>query len=141
MYYGFYTNVFTGDTVTFDSGAHVQLPGWGYKVYRKTDKTTEITADTRPPEEFVLYQNYPNPFNLNTNIRFYLAESNKVNVSVYNSIGEKVKTLLSGYVPSGFHIISWDSTDEDGGPVSSGLYFYKIFTENGILIRKMILLR
>ncbi|MBN2413265.1 T9SS type A sorting domain-containing protein [candidate division KSB1 bacterium] len=141
LYYGFYTDVFTGDTVTFGSGAHIPLPAWGYKVYRKTEKTTGITINNSSPEEFNLYQNYPNPFNLNTKIRFYLPEGKKVNLTIYNSIGEKVKTLLSEYVPSGFYTISWDSTDEGGDPVSSGLYFYKIITENGVFIRKMILLR
>ncbi|NQT26122.1 T9SS type A sorting domain-containing protein, partial [candidate division KSB1 bacterium] len=85
--------------------------------------------------------NYPNPFNSNTEIQYYLSRATEVKVAVYNSLGEKVKTIFSDYTPSGFHTIYWDSKDETSENVSSGLYFYQIIAENRVIVRKMMLLR
>lgn len=141
LFCGSYTDVFTNDTISFDQGSSIALPGWAYKVYKKRGEIMGISADDELAAEFVLSQNYPNPFNLNTKIQYYLPRTTRVEIAVYNCLGEKVKTLFSDYTALGFHTISWDSKDETGENVSSGIYFYQICTENRVIVKKMILLR
>ncbi|MBU1298691.1 MAG: T9SS type A sorting domain-containing protein [Bacteroidetes bacterium] len=141
LFCGSYTDVFTNDTISFDQGSSIALPGWTYKVYKKRGEIMGISADDELAAEFVLSQNYPNPFNLNTKIQYYLPRTTRVEIAVYNCLGEKVKTLFSDYTVLGFHTISWDSKDETGENVSSGIYFYQIFAENRVIVKKMILLR
>jgi len=141
LFYGNYVDIFTGDTVTFDQSTNMTLPGWNYHIYKQIGTTTGIEDVFEPVTEFILYQNFPNPFNLNTKIQYYLPGATKVEIAVYNCLGEKVKTLFSDYTASGVHTISWDSKDETGENVSSGIYFYQIFAENRVIVKKMILLR
>jgi len=141
LFYGSYTDVFTNDTISFDQRASITLPGWGYKVYKKGGGFTGILDGDELTTEFALNQNYPNPFNPNIKIQYVLPRTSRVEIAVYNSLGQKAKTLLSDYISSGFHTISWDGKDEAGKNVSSGIYFYQLFAENRIMVKKMILLR
>lgn len=93
------------------------------------------------PESFVLYNNYPNPFNPNTTISFGLPARSKVSLSIYNILGRKVKTLIAEELPAGYHSVDWDSRNERGQQVSSGMYFYQLTTDDFIESRKMILLK
>jgi len=141
LFYGNYTDIFTNDTISFGQLSNVILPGWSYKVYERRGEVTEIDVETVQMKNFILSQNYPNPFNSNTEIQYYLPRATEVKVAVYNSLGEKVKTIFSDYASSGFHAIYWDSKDETCENVSSGLYFYQIIAENRVIVRKMMLLR
>lgn len=85
--------------------------------------------------------NYPNPFNPETEISFSLPERAQVSLVVYNILGEKVKTLVSQTMDAGTHSIRWDSRDEAGNPVSSGIYFYRLKTENFDQTMKMLLMK
>ncbi|TDI85082.1 MAG: T9SS type A sorting domain-containing protein [Caldithrix sp.] len=78
------------------------------------------------PQTFALFQNYPNPFNPETEIRFYLDQQRGVELSVYNPLGQLVKTLLSDRLPSGFHTLIWDGTNNDDIQVPSGVYIYSL---------------
>ena len=93
------------------------------------------------PISIKLEQNYPNPFNLSTTIHFYIERARKVDLAIYNTLGQKVKTLFPGNLAPGDHIISWDGNDETGNVVASGVYIYRLqsdgFTEN----RKMMFLK
>lgn len=91
------------------------------------------------PGEFVLYENYPNPFNPITTIRFGLPESQKVELSIYDVGGNKVKTLLRDVVPAGYHQVQWDGKDGLGKQVPSGIYIYRMSSDNKNLVKKMIL--
>ncbi|MBD3332923.1 PKD domain-containing protein, partial [candidate division GN15 bacterium] len=89
-----------------------------------------------------LYQNYPNPFNPTTRIDFYLPQSGHVTVSVYNLLGQDVKTLYNGFHPQGSGSVVWDATDRSGKTVSSGTYFYVMeYDQNVRLSGRMILLK
>jgi len=76
--------------------------------------------------KITLYPNYPNPFNPETTISFALPEDSKVEVSIYNIKGQKVKTLLKESVEKGIHNVIWGGKDNNGKSVSSGVYFYKL---------------
>lgn len=85
--------------------------------------------------------NYPNPFNPNTTISFSLNSSADVNVSVYNTKGQLVKTLVNSDLAAGNHSYNWNGVDEQNRSVGSGLYLYKVKTANSETIKKMLLVK
>ncbi len=99
-----------------------------------------ITNDQLPVTDYRL-TNYPNPFNPDTNIVFNLPESSNVKLDIYNIKGQKVKTLLDCYMSPGRSEMIWNGRDDNGKPVSSGVYFYKLKTGKQELSRKMLLLK
>jgi len=93
------------------------------------------------PGEYELGQNYPNPFNPETNIQFALPEAGRVELEVYNVLGQKVITLVDEQLPAGYHTVIWDGTDSRGMKVASGVYFYRIEANEFNSYRKMLLLK
>ncbi|MDH3889891.1 MAG: T9SS type A sorting domain-containing protein [candidate division Zixibacteria bacterium] len=93
------------------------------------------------PTDYALGQNYPNPFNPNTSIAFALPEATEVMLEVYNLLGQRVKTLINRRLEAGHHAAVWDSRNESGQTVSSGVYFYRMETPNYMESRKMVLLK
>ena len=71
-------------------------------------------------------QNYPNPFNPVTTIRYTVEDAGRVILAVYNTTGQRVKSLVDGLQESGDHSVSWDSHDDGGTAVASGVYFYRL---------------
>ncbi|MCK5158345.1 MAG: T9SS type A sorting domain-containing protein [Candidatus Heimdallarchaeota archaeon] len=100
-----------------------------------------VSDDPIPVTEYQL-TNYPNPFNPETKIVFDLPESGQVKLEIYNIKGQKVKTLLDCYMNPGRSEMLWNSKDDDGKRVSSGVYFYKL-SVNGKTeeTKKMLLLK
>jgi hypothetical protein len=88
------------------------------------------------PASYKLEQNYPNPFNPSTSIKFDLPKSGFVTLKVYNSIGKEVATLVSESMSAGNHQVSFDASS-----LTSGLYFYKISTDNFTDSKKMLLVK
>ena len=86
--------------------------------------------------DFHLAQNYPNPFNPSTTIEFSLPEKSDINLSVYNTLGEKVVELLNGEIAEGFHKINFDASS-----LTSGIYFYRLSSKNFNAVEKMILMK
>ena len=84
------------------------------------------------PDKFELYQNYPNPFNPETTIKFALPKTSKVELSVYNLLGEKVATLINENKEAGYHIIQFNINN-----LSSGIYIYRLITTDFIKTMKM----
>lgn len=93
------------------------------------------------PEGFALYQNYPNPFNPSTEIRFELPRTSEVELTVYNLLGQEIKTLTDGRLPAGSHSVIWDGTNNEGTAVSSGIYFYRLQAGEYLDRKKMVLLK
>ena len=93
------------------------------------------------PNKYALQQNYPNPFNPTTEIRFDIPETGLVNLSVYNMLGQRVKTLKSGIVEAGYYSIIWDGTNDVGSQLASGMYFYSIQLANFQSTKKMLFLK
>ncbi len=85
---------------------------------------------------------YPNPFNPETTISYELSEASDVSLTIYNIQGQVIRTLVaSRYQSSGRYHIRWDSRDDRGIPVASGIYFYRIATEQFSRTRKLMLLK
>ena len=93
------------------------------------------------PEEFSLSQNYPNPFNPLTHLNFALPIRSRVEITIYNMIGQEVTTLVKRELDYGLHSVSWHGTNRFGIPVASGVYLAKLQTPGVIKTRKMILLK
>ena len=106
-----------------------------------TSSTVTSAAIKLVPGVFALHQNYPNPFNPITEIRFDIPEVSNVNISVFNLMGQKVKTLTNEKILPGYHIVKWNGTNDMGVPVSTGMYFYTIQTNTHNAMRKMLFLK
>lgn len=97
--------------------------------------------DHRLPEDIALHQNYPNPFNPVTRIRFGLTTRTHINLKVYNMLGCAVTTLADDAFEAGYHEIIWDSRNNAGEQVASGVYFYHLEAGEKAISRKMVLLK
>ncbi|MCF7857798.1 MAG: T9SS type A sorting domain-containing protein [Candidatus Cloacimonetes bacterium] len=102
--------------------------------------SVSVTENPIPNTQYLL-TNYPNPFNPETKIVFELPESGQVKLEIYNIKGQKVKTLLDCYMSPGRSEMLWNSRDDNNKRVSSGVYFYKLQTDDKIVTKKMLLLK
>ena len=93
------------------------------------------------PDSYSLHQNYPNPFNPSTQIRFDTPKISNVNLTIYNMLGQKVKTYTMQTTPAGYHSLTWNATNDLGVPVSAGVYLYQLQTDGFIKTKKMVLLK
>ena len=93
------------------------------------------------PEQFVLYPNYPNPFNPVTTIRYDLSKESFVDITIYDMLGSVVCNLVNANESPGYKSIQWNATNNQGEPVSAGVYLYKIQSDDFVDTRKMILLK
>ncbi len=94
------------------------------------------------PNEFTVEQNYPNPFNPTTEIRYNIPSAGKVDVAIFNALGQKVRTLISQTQEAGLHSVVWDATSDFGQRVPSGLYFYSVTAAGKYKeIKRMVLLK
>ncbi len=100
-----------------------------------------VFVDLNPISQFKLHQNFPNPFNPQTTIRFDLSEADDVQLIIYNALGQEVRHLVSGYMSSGRHVVTWDARDEWGQQVSAGVYVYQLKMSGTAITRKMVLLK
>ena len=96
------------------------------------------SSDTK---SFTLEQNYPNPFNPTTTIPYRLDQPDQVRLSIYDITGREVKQITEGVQQQGLHTVTWNSTDEAGRIVSSGVYFMKLHVGNSTEVRRMILMK
>ncbi|MGH7495150.1 MAG: DUF5666 domain-containing protein [bacterium] len=99
-------------------------------------------SDRRPaaPQDFALAQNYPNPFNPSTMIRFSLPQAGFARLVVYDMLGRRVRMLMDGVQPAGAQQVNWDSRDDAGQLVVSGIYFYRLEAGGLTRTRKLMLM-
>lgn len=88
------------------------------------------------PRELSLSQNYPNPFNPSTNITFSLPHVQHVLLTVHNILGQTVAEVLNGTEATGTHTVTWDA-----GSCAGGVYYYRLKSPTGTLVKRMVLLR
>jgi hypothetical protein len=101
------------------------------------DEATGVTqTSTQQPTRFMLEQNFPNPFNPSTTIDYAVNQSGVVTLKVYNLLGQEVRTLVNGFQNAGRYHATFDAQG-----LSSGIYFYRLQSQNNIQTRKMILLQ
>lgn len=93
------------------------------------------------PSSFTLSQNYPNPFNPSTVISYQLPKQSRVQIKIYDAIGNEIRSLIDEEKSAGKYNILWDSRNNYGSRVSSGVYFYKITADGFAQTKKMILMK
>ena len=137
---------------SFDSGVFtLQVEGMGGQPaaitqawLRETGRPLQARAmsDAEPtPAQFVLLDNYPNPFNPETTIRYRLTRSARIELVVFNILGEKLRTLVAAFREGGTHAVRWDGRDAAGHDVASGFYFYRLSANDFSEVKRMLLVR
>jgi hypothetical protein len=112
------------------------------KIVTTVDKKTGVDdGNFQVPGLFTLNQNFPNPFNPETVISFSLDKPGDVTLSVFDILGRTVTTLHQGYLPTGQHQFRWNGIDGNGQVVASGVYFYRLSSDQISLTRKMALMK
>jgi hypothetical protein len=101
----------------------------------------EITVAVSAPEKFELFQNYPNPFNPSTTISYQLTTNSKVNLKIFNMLGQEVESLVDGDRLAGYQLEVWNATR-----YSSGVYIYSLVATDDqgsrqIARKRMLLLK
>jgi hypothetical protein len=113
----------------------------GYQPY-SFGLTKEVIAQTDIlPSTYTLAPNYPNPFNPTTTIEFTLPQPGHVDLSVYNLLGQKVRTLVNEELVAGTHQVVWDARNDANQEVAGGVYFYLITAGDFHKSQKMVLLK
>ena len=100
------------------------------------------------PEQYLLSQNYPNPFNPATRIKFTIpnvtlsgVEGSRVQLKIYDVLGNEVATLVDEYKPAGIYEVEFNGHSDEGQNLSSGIYFYRLEAGSFVETRKMIYLK
>lgn len=126
---------------TFSRADYPTAANYVNEVFNTTVSISSVGSGSIP-RQFRLGQNYPNPFNPSTQIDFELMSPGRVELDVYNLLGQKVSTLINGHHAAGRHSIVWNGRSDGGGNAPSGQYYYRLKTdENTAETRRMILLR
>jgi C1A family cysteine protease len=116
-----------------------------YNVYASGENLVldrDITGDEVPDvTTFALAQNYPNPFNPYTEIKYEIPASCRVRLKIFDVSGRLIRTLVDGHREKGRHSELWDGREENGRPVASGIYFYRLETGRYSETKRMVLLR
>ncbi|NOY58188.1 MAG: T9SS type A sorting domain-containing protein, partial [Calditrichaeota bacterium] len=104
-----------------------------------------VDKKTSAPSRFGLLQNYPNPFNPVTQIQYNLSKPGKVDLTIFDVNGKRVKQIVSEMQAAGQHAVEWSAENNLGQTVTSGIYFYRLIVrENGSRFsetKKMILVK
>ncbi|HOX41871.1 MAG TPA: FlgD immunoglobulin-like domain containing protein [bacterium] len=95
----------------------------------ETDVTANILPESNLPSEFGLVQNYPNPFNPSTTIIYQLPQEARVELILFSLSGAKVRTIVNGIKPAGYHEVLWDGRDDGNKQVPSGIYWVKMIAD------------
>ncbi len=103
--------------------------------------TSGETPGSPKPTTFRLEQNFPNPFNPATKIEYALEAPGKVTLTIYNVLGQRVRELVNLHQEADTYTVRWNSADDDGNLVASGMYFYQLKRGENTLSRKMLLLK
>ncbi|MGH1363165.1 MAG: FG-GAP-like repeat-containing protein [Calditrichia bacterium] len=127
----------SGDTDTYQNLA----AGSTYLLEEGTNIVSGLEDADRLNSTFTLYGNYPNPFNPGTTISYELAKPANVDLTIYNALGMRVKTVRSGLQLSGQHKLFWNGRNDAGESVASGVYYYHLQAGKNVRSAKMILMK
>jgi 1,4-alpha-glucan branching enzyme len=132
-------------TVSGDTVPSITMPAYTAIVYaNKPDSillpvNTAINPDI--PKSYSLRQNYPNPFNPATNIEFQLPRSSVVGITIYDILGQRVRTLANQQFGAGTYLLKWDGKSDSGVSVGSGIYIIQMQAGDYVKNRRMVLLK
>ena len=141
----YYYHTSTGEWVQLeivdanDQYLYVEVDQFCYLNIAKSEITgVDQNQQQSGPEDMLLEQNYPNPFNPETHIGFQVPATGHIQIEIYNSTGQKIRTLVDETMSAGRYDVVWDGRDDYGKTVSSGMYFYAMRSESFKQIRRMV---
>ena len=138
--YGYQAHVMFGDKdYTHDGLLELNKKSQSSLLAKRGEIKTDILSEL--PTEHKLFSNYPNPFNPSTTIKYSVPVISNVKLSIYNMMGQLVKTLVNETKAPGFYNVQWNSKNENNVKVTSGIYFYRFESGNYVSNNKMILLK
>lgn len=133
-YYGYvYYNGYQNYDYTSNYGYGVTDPGI---LPSKLGEGNLLASDLEIPNEFTLDQNYPNPFNPSTTINFAIPQSGNVVLKIFSVTGEEVATLINKQMTAGYHSVDFNASN-----LASGLYIYRLESNNNVKTNKMLLMK
>lgn len=132
-----------GTQILIESDQQIRLPddSRSTRLLIGRIETIQLAASDALPANFILKQNFPNPFNPNTSLRFSLPVSGQVQLVVYNLLGQQVRLLVDRPMAAGVHTVVWDGRLADGNLAASGVYFYRLISDNFVASKKMVLIK
>jgi DNA-binding beta-propeller fold protein YncE len=140
----------TADVITGSWRPGKELDGDSTYYWRSRVETIDTISDWTSlrsfvvldlPQDFHLHQNFPNPFNPETRMSFELPQTAEITLEVFSLLGRRVKIVAQGKYDAGSHTVLWNSRDETGTSVASGVYFYRLSADSFSATRKMMLVR
>jgi hypothetical protein len=149
QYHNFWDELLEGEPIRIQDGdTFEEMIGiiwyafFNYKLIPRKDDdfvghTTNVGNENTLPDEYELSQNYPNPFNPSSKIQFALPIGGNVTLKVFNLLGQEVQILINNQViPAGRHEVIFNASN-----LPSGIYFYRLHTDNFSQVKKMMLLK
>ena len=134
-------NLEEGDEIIRLIGTIDGLEGDEVAITISDPAAAKAAVQTRPTA-FSLADNFPNPFNPTTTIQYALPQAADVELTVYNVVGQPVRTLVAEHQSAGRYVVEWDATNDSGHSLSSGMYFYRLQAGGEFLeVKKMLLLK
>jgi hypothetical protein len=119
------------------AGTGEPYPGHWSIVYARRNITSGVSSsDKTVPQHCSLAQNYPNPFNPSTTIGYELPQRSHVTLTVFNTLGQPVATLVNGDVDAGYHSVRFDASG-----LASGVYFYRMQARDHVRTRKLLVMK
>ncbi len=109
--------------------------------YQNSLVSIDDDKETSLPERFELAQNFPNPFNPETTIHYSLPKAGIIRLVIYDVLGRKIRTLVNQRQAAGSKQVRWNGRNDQGDIVGSGIYFYRLSSEEFNRVKKMVLLR
>jgi len=129
------------DVIDAPFGAEAQVPFtlidvsgniWNY--------TASVRVSAGTPLQYALHANYPNPFNPSTTIGYSLIDAQHTKLTVFNALGQTIRTIVNEPQTAGIHTVQWDGRNVLGEQVSSGVYFYRLETGTFVKTKRMMLI-
>ncbi|MBN1782188.1 T9SS type A sorting domain-containing protein [bacterium] len=135
--------VWTSNGVDGNGDKMDSKPGtdWIYDNYPDLVEGTATAVAVHTGPGYALYQNFPNPFNASTAIRFACPHADEVQIRIYNACGDLIRILATGHFSAGEHSCVWNSEDDTGQPVTTGVYFCKMKVGDRIETKKMMIIK
>jgi len=123
-------------------GQYLWVVTWASStIYQVDIGQTSVENFESLPERFDLIGNYPNPFNASTRISFSLSKPGPASLVIYDIMGREVTTLINESLDAGNHNIIWDGMNDNGNPVASGMYFYRLAQHDDVITKNMMMLK
>ena len=138
------TGSFIGRDVILGTTAEVHLrSGWNTPgvIFDPPIPATKLAFIPPDGSGSLVVDNYPNPFNPATTIRYLLPAFGRVQLTVYNALGQEVKVLVNQPQPMGVYLVEWDGREQSGHRASSGIYFYRLQSSERMQTGRMLLLK